>query len=137
MLFSLRPNRDNNKAAQAHVVADIDAIDVKPVAFKWADKIHVLRPITTKEYLKVTETFAKMERLSKEGGYTCDELVDVYAELLASLCDTITRADIMRMTQAQVGAVLQLIIDHVTGRVEKKKMTAPQPQVEETSQSKP
>lgn len=115
-IFSLKPTRSETKET-AHVVADIDAIDVRPALFRWQGKAHKLRPVTTREYLKVTETFAKMDALGKAGNYTADDLVTVYAELIGSICDTIKREDVLKMTQAQVAAVLQLIIDHVTGRI--------------------
>lgn len=134
-LFQLRPARTNvtspSDGLGPQVVADIDAIEVRPVAFKWKGKLHTIKPVSTKEYLKVTEVFGKMDALGKTSNYTVEQLVDVYAELIMTLCNTIKREDILEMSQAQVGALLQLVIDHVTGRVaqDEKKKTLAQTQV--------
>jgi hypothetical protein len=105
---------------QAKVVADLDVIDVKPVAFRFNGETHLLKPVTTKEFLKASESFAKMDAMSKSDNQVpIEEVIDVYADLISSLCDTVNRDDILNMSQAQVAALLQLIIDHVTGRVVK------------------
>jgi len=129
-LFKLLPTRqkalDQEGDGVTNIVADIDAIEVNPVAFKWNGKAHYLRPVSTKEYLKIAEIFVRMDNLNKnQSEYSVNDLVDVYSELISSLCNTITKKDVLSMTQVQVAAIIQLIIEHVTGRIDQKKSLPP------------
>lgn len=118
MLFNLKPTRQA-KEEETHIVADLDAIDVRPAKFKWDGKIHEIRAVNTFEYLKVTEIFARMDMLSKRSDFTVQELAEVYADLITSVCDTIKRDDVYKMTNQQIGALFQLILDQVSGRLTK------------------
>jgi len=115
-LFTTRQLGQKDVKEEPLIVADLDQIICEPVAFKFGGKAHYLKPVSTKEFLKVTEVFAKMEKLGKENKYTVEELVDVYADLISSLCDTIGKKELLTMSQIQVGALFQLILDHVTGK---------------------
>jgi hypothetical protein len=126
-LFKLKPTREKFDEQQVSVVADIDAILTKPVAFRFNGKLHYIKPVSTREYLKVTEIFAKMDSMGANGAPDVSSLVDVYSELFSSLCETISKKDVMEMTQSQIGALLQLVIEHVTGRIEKKKIVTRMP----------
>lgn len=108
----------------AIIVSDLDKLIAKTVGFVWNGKTHYIRPISVVEFLATSEALAKMDRLQKEKKVTFDEIVDAYEQLITSVCDSITRADILKMTQAQVGALVNLVIQTVTGKVhadEKKK----------------
>lgn len=126
-LSKIKPAR--TAAMEAEIVSDLDAIVVKPVSILWQGHAHVLKPISTKEFLLATEAMAKMDALSKQGtGVKMEELVDVYAGVIGSVCDTIGKRELMQMSQAQVGALLQTVVDHVTGRIhapEKKSPVTP------------
>jgi flagellar motor switch protein FliM len=129
MLSRLKPARSKMEET-AEVVSDLDSIIVNPVAIKWNGKSHILKPITTAEYLKAAEAMARMDalRAKARNDVTVEELVDVYVDVIGSVCDTITKKDILNMTQAQVGALIQAVLDHVTGRIHgKKKLVTPDP----------
>lgn len=128
MLELFRPARPSSHG-DTQVVSDLDAICVKPVAIQWQGRTHVLKPITTAEFLRASEAMAKMDALTKKDKdqIKLDELVDAYANVIASVCDTITRKDVLKMSQAQVGALIQVIIDHVTGRIHAEKKSPQTP----------
>ena len=52
------------------------------------------------------------------GDYTKDDLVAVYLGIFSSVCETIGKKEIESMTQAQAGALLQIILDCVVGRAQ-------------------
>jgi len=116
ILSRIKPSR--SAAQPAEIVTDLDALIVKTVSIQWQGRAHVLKPISTAEFLRVTEALAQMDKLrQREGGFKLDELVDVYTDVIGSVCDTIDRREILKMSQAQVAALLQTVIDHVAGRV--------------------
>jgi hypothetical protein len=112
------------------IVADLDQIVGKPVAFRLAGKTHYIDPITTQEFYGLANATAELWALKDEAKITADELVDRYYGIVFSVCKTIKRKDIEAMTQAQVTALYSLIMDTVMGRVghggvdEKKKRIA-------------
>lgn len=123
-IFKLKPARsqaiDNNQ-----MVADLDALIAKPIYFRWNGKAHEIKPISTKEFLVLTEKLNQMDQLRKQAEIPMDDLVDSYSDIISVVCDSIQRSDILSMTQAQVSALFQLILDCMTGKaqvdIEKKK----------------
>lgn len=112
-LFSLRSKVESS----AQVVSDLDALVAEPIAFRFKGRVHEIKPISTIELLKFTNAFATLQALSaKSGTVSVEELVSAYAEVISSVCPSITRADVEEMTQAQVGALFQLVMDSVTGK---------------------
>lgn len=117
--FRFRPARE---AATEQVVADLDSLIVKPTPFRFNGKIHHIKPISTEVFFSIVNEIAHMETLRKKDDITAEELIDGYTRLIGSACDTIKRHDIENMTQAQVGALLQLVLDVVSANTEKKNL---------------
>lgn len=129
-LFDLRTGKKKQEK-NVEVVSDLDAIDSEPIGFRFQGRVHVIKPITAGQLLRVYEGFHQLDRLIASKEVTAEELVDSYAKLFGSVCETITRKDVEEMSQAQAGALFALVFDTVTGRsqAEKKKrmMGAPSP----------
>jgi len=103
--------------SSAQVVSDLDALVAEPIAFRFKGRVHEIKPISTLELLKFTNAFAALQTLQgKSDTVTVAELVDAYAGVIASVCPTITREHVEDMTQAQVSALFQLVMDSVTGK---------------------
>ena len=112
-LFSLKSKIEST----AQVVSDLDALVAEPIAFRFKGRVHEIKPISTLELLKFTNAFAILQGLNeKSGTVSVEELVTAYAEVIGSVCPTITREHVQEMTQAQVGALFQLVMDSVTGK---------------------
>lgn len=114
-LFSRKPKQDDAK-----IVVDLDEILAKPVAFRFAGKIHVIKPIQTKEFYSLANATAELWALRDAKNITPDQLIDRYYALISSVCPSIKRKDVEGMTQAQVTALYQLIMDTVMGRQQAK-----------------
>lgn len=101
-------------------VADLDAIVSDPVSFRFKGKIHVLKPIDLKDFLKFTNAQASLMRSANdpEKRLSAKELAEQYLSVISPLCDTITLDHIMEMEQVQIAALYQLVIDMVTGQVD-------------------
>jgi hypothetical protein len=99
-------------------IADLDAIVAEAVPFKFQGRVHFIKPITLREFLKFTQANADFHsRLIGEAKLTADELAGEYEKVIQSVCDSITKKHILQMEQAQIAALYQLIIDTVTGQV--------------------
>lgn len=122
-VVDLKPSRAGGQNPPP--IADLDALSDSKVPFKFGGKIHYLRPMRTKEFFAATNQLANMDNLRERGSVTAEELVEAYYGLFSSVCETITRDDVLSMTQPQCIALLQLVLDTVTGRaqadIEKKK----------------
>lgn len=124
MKFGLKPGR--SQIQDTDLISDLDALVEKPIAFRLFGKNHVIKPITTEDFFKVTNALNSLDEMKRTGTYTEGDLIDSYAELFCSVCDTITKEDIRtKMAQPQIVALLALIIDAITGKahqdIEKKK----------------
>lgn len=120
-LFKLKPARESAKSSV--LVADLDKLITERVAFKFGGQTHYINPITTAEFFKVTSEMAKLDSLKVQKEVSAKELIDSYTALIGSVCETITRDHISSMTQAQVGALFQLVLDCVTGKAYAEKKT--------------
>lgn len=118
-LFPLKPAR-SQAMPDVEPFVDLDALIAEPVAFKWNGHAHFVRPIDTKTFLKVTNEMAKIDALMKAEKVSHKEVVLAYAGLFSSVCDTITLQDVYKMTPAQTGALLQMILSCVGGKAQKK-----------------
>lgn len=115
MLFSLRTGKPVEQP-QANLVSDLDAMIAHPVAFRLHGKVHFIRPISVKEFYAFTNAMLSVQGLEKAEHVTPAQIIDLYYRLVASVCDSIDRSDIEKMTQAQCGALLNLIVEVVTGK---------------------
>lgn len=114
-LFNLKTGRQLEKP-EAQVVSDLDAMVAQSVAFKLHGKIHNIKPISVKEFYAFTNAMLSIQGLETAEHVTPAQIIDLYATLIRSVCDTVTRHDIEQMTQAQCGALLNLIVECVTGK---------------------
>lgn len=102
-------------------VQDLDAIIAEPVSFRFKGKIHTMKPFSLAEFLKFTNAQSALMSLLKDEGaiITTKDLADRYHKVISSVCPSITVDDILSMEQVQVAALYQLIIDMVTGQVDR------------------
>ena len=124
-LINFKPSR-SKVLEDVDLVSDLDALIEKPITFRVLGKIHKIKPISTKEFFRVLNSLDRLNRLNRlDGKFTDKDLLDAYVELVGSVCETIGKSEILQMSQAQVIALVQLIIDSISGKThaefEKKK----------------
>ncbi len=110
----LWPSRTQSKPSE--VIADLDALIADPVSFKMHGKTHTIKPVTTKEFMQFTNAYALFWEMKDKETVTPDELIDRYFDLISPICDSVKREDIANLTQAQVGALFNLVIEVVTAK---------------------
>lgn len=102
--------------SQAKVIADLDALISEPIAFKFGGRVHLIQPIQTSEFFVITNKLAKMDLLRAKSEISKEELLKAYEDVICSACKTIKPKDIASMTQTQLAAIFQLILDCLTGK---------------------
>ena len=124
MFNNLRSLLTRNKAPSwtegTSVVADLDALIEDDVHFKLHGKVHVIKPISSQEFLVFTNNLAKLYEMQEKEKITARELIERYFALVNSICKTVTIEDIENMNQNQIGAMFQLILDSVGGKAQAK-----------------
>lgn len=97
------------------IVRDLDAIVANPVYFRLHGKNREIKPITTESYLVYVNNLSLLYSMKDKDGLTTDELLTSYFNLVKSVCDDIEIDDIKKMSQQQIGALFQLILDTING----------------------
>lgn len=85
------------------------------VHFKLHGKTHELRAITVVEFFSYTDAMMKIATLKESAQLSDEQILDLYYAIIHSVCDSVTRADVKKMTHAQAAALLKLVVEHVTG----------------------
>lgn len=114
-LFNLRTGKVLD-GPEAVVVSDLDAMIANPVAFRLHGKVHQMRPVTVKEFFAYANALVGLERLKSDEKLSDEQIVDLYCQLIQAVCDTVSKDDVKAMTHAQATALLQLVVDHITGK---------------------
>lgn len=117
-LLNLKPARTQHTESVDPII-DLDALIAEPVAFRWQGKTHLVRPMDTKTFFKITNEMSRIQSMIGKD-HSNEQVVEAYARVFGTVCDTITKRDVYNMTQAQVGALFQMIMDCVSGRAQKK-----------------
>lgn len=111
-----KPTRDALHG-DVEIVTDLDALVNEEVAFRLAGKTYKLRPLSAGEAFVVWQNLAKLESLKSQKEVSFEQVINFYAELFGSICPDIKRKHVEDMSQTQCAALLQLVLDTVTGRV--------------------
>lgn len=126
-LFQFKPARDAAVARDADVVADLDALIERPIAFKLNGRQHALNPMTMQQWLKVTNGLGRLDALNrklKTEDVKESEMIAEYHRFFSSVCPTMTEDLLLEMTHAQRGALLQLVIDYAGAKAHVKQAQA-------------
>lgn len=100
-------------------VTDLDAIIAESVPFRFNGKIHKIKPIDLEGFLKFTNAQINLRKKADDGELLdANTLAKNYHLVITAVCDTVTLDDIKSMSQVQIAALYQLVLDAITGQVE-------------------
>jgi hypothetical protein len=119
----IMPSRTSNALGKSKSVADLDAMLVEPVAFKVLNKEHVIAPLSVEQFFKVTAAWSELDTLRDTKEIPVEFVLDKYYEVISAAVSTITREDMNQMSIQQIGAILQLVVETVTGKIFAEKKT--------------
>lgn len=106
-----------------HLVVDLDRMIMEPVPCRFQGKIFYIKPVSVEEFLVISEKLADLDALKAQKKISGQQLVDAYANLINVSCTGISRKEVMKFSQAQCGAMLTAIMDHMSGKVFNEKKT--------------
>lgn len=119
----LRPTRQKYLESATNSVADLDAMLVEPVSFKLHGKTHVIKPLNVEQFMILSVALVDIMELQKQQNISPETLIEKYYALISSACDSITKQDIREMSQQQVSALFNIVIETITGKVFTEKKT--------------
>jgi len=117
MIDKIMPTRKSSKKSGSVLVADLDSMVTKTVTFKVHGKMHEIPPLSVEEFMVFTARYSEVMALQQKEKVTPAELIDAYYMMVNSVCKTISKEDIKSMSQNQVAALYQLMVDVFTGKV--------------------
>lgn len=103
------------KAGEVEMVADIDAIRMKPLAFRLFKDVHVIEPMDMSKFMEVMVAMEALHSLNGKSP-TVEQLHDAYDRLFSVACPTVTREVITRMSHIQIGQVVNLLMEYLAGK---------------------
>lgn len=115
-MFGLfRPSR---ATVEVRVVADLDRLVSESVGFMLHGKVRRIKPLTQETFLKVINELATLDMLRTSKDFEPIKLRKAYLSLFSKACEPMSDSDLKQMTDAQIGALVQQIIECVTGRAQ-------------------
>jgi len=120
MIEKIWPSRQDAKRKKGQssvMVADLDAMISQTVRFRLLGRDHEIEPLSVQQFMKFASAYSKVLVLQEQDVVTPDELVEAYYNLVSSVCKSVSREDIKKMSQQQVAALFQIMVDLHTGRL--------------------
>ena len=113
-------------------VLDLDELIEEPVKFRLLGIDRIIKPLTSENFFKVTNAFSKIQNSESK---TPKLLAAEYFDIFNSCVEPITMSDVNGMTQAQIAALIIMIVRRIQGEsveslsdIEEKKKIINQPQ---------
>lgn len=106
------------QAVEVRVVTDLDRLISEPVGFMLHGQVRRIKPLTQENFLYMVNELAALDMLRSEKERNPEKIRAAYMALFKKACEPITDEDLKRMTDAQIGALVQQIIECVTGRAQ-------------------
>lgn len=98
------------------LVLDLDSVIVDSISFRFMGTDHVIEPIDTRNFLKLSQVLVQMDAMQKSKELSSTQVIDIYAELFGMVCPTITKSLIMKMSSPQLLRLHALILDCISGK---------------------
>lgn len=120
MFEKFLPTRQKHQAPKGSAavkVADLDALVSKSITFTLHGKDHKIDPLTVEQFVRFAAAYSDVLKLQDQDVVTPEQLVEAYYNLVSSVCTTVSKDDIHKMSQQQVAALFQIMVDLHTGRL--------------------
>ena len=89
---------------------------VEPVSIRIFGREHILRPLEVEQFFKITSSWSELDALKNDKTVETNVLLDKYHEIISVALPTIKRADFDKMSISQIGAMMQIVCETVTGK---------------------
>jgi hypothetical protein len=116
-LFNFRTGREINPENRI-VIADLDALMADSVWFKWEGRLHEIRPMNLKSFMRVMNKYADLLNGKTKSDTTTEELYTLYGHFFSEVCPTIGPAEVAKMSVPQVAALFNYVVNTITGKAQ-------------------
>ena len=108
------------QASSKDVFVDLDALQVEFTKFKYRGREFRIRPLSTMNFFEFSNGVAMINDLLKKKTevVSVQEVDEAYIRFFTSCVDDLTSEDVLKMNMFQRAALMNLIVDHVQGRVQ-------------------
>jgi hypothetical protein len=100
---------------EVKVLVDLDRLISESVGFMLHGEVRRIKPITQETFLYVINELAALDLMRQGKVSSLEELRVAYLALFKKACEPFNDDDLKKMTDAQIGALVQKIIDCVRG----------------------
>lgn len=97
------------------VIANLDKIVSRPVAFVLAGKTHVIEPVPVEKHLAFSASLIKVGKVDEKT--SIKDLQAQYFEMVSPICPSLTLKDVCAMTMQQLHGLTALIQKIITGEI--------------------
>lgn len=106
------------EAVEVKVIVDLDRLISESVGFMLHGKLRRIKSMTQENFLRVVNELAALDLMRAKSERDPKALHAAYIKLFKQACEPINDEDLNKMTDAQIGALVQNIIECVTGRAQ-------------------
>lgn len=110
------PRHTRALSRDSDVYTDLDKLVTESLKFRFNGEVHELKPLSAGQFYRVANALAALHSFNDKKELSQDEVVNAYYAVVSSVCDTIPKEAIYKMTSAQFGALYTMILEHVNGR---------------------
>ncbi len=96
---------------------DLDSIVSTEAIFKFKGVEYVLRSITSRAFMEYCNAITEVQALFRSKEITEDKVLEVYKDVVASVCPEFPVDQVQDMTRLQIAALLQMILDFTQGKI--------------------
>lgn len=106
------------KKEEVNIVMDLDRLISDSVGFMLHGKVRHIKPLNLQNFFEVTNEIAKLDLMRQAKETDRDTLRKAYFSLFKKACEPITEDDLKKMGDAQIAALVQQILNCVTGHAQ-------------------
>jgi hypothetical protein len=102
------------------VFVDLDSLTKDVVTVRFEAKEYGIKPPTAIDFMKYANAIVEIQQLMKlkPGEFTEEDVLNRYSEFISSVCPEFPVDRLIHMSRIQVSALLQVIIDFTSGRMD-------------------
>lgn len=103
-------------------LSDLDSILVETHTVKFDGKIYEIPPVTTQRFLEITKGLALLDVAKTNEAMTSEDVVKIYYQIFSAATNgAMSLETVRKMTISQAGAMLNLVIGFMSGKIPGKK----------------
>ena len=109
-------SEDDQIPTEARVILDLDRLGKETVGFRLGGRVHKIALLDTQTFLNVINDLASLDMLRSQNPPKLRLVAAGYAKVITRCVPTMTTSDVYSMTVPQRAALMQQIIEIISGK---------------------